>query len=269
MSETLNVEKLFGENVFTLGKMQERIPKKAFAEVVRVMEEGGELSSATADVVAKAMKDWAVERGATHYTHWFQPLTGITAEKLDSFITHPDSTGKMIMDFSGKELIKGEADASSFPSGGLRSTFEARGYTVWDLTSPAFLKEDATGGILCIPTAFCSYKGEALDKKTPLLRSMEALSQQAMRIVRLFDPNTTARRVIPSVGAELEYFLIDRGKYLKRTALIFSGRIFAQNRKDRISGERDFYRQNRKGKISGMWLFAAGHLFVAERQNTL
>ena len=224
MSETLNVEKLFGENVFTLGKMQERIPKKAFAEVVRVMEEGGEHSSATADVVAKAMKDWAVERGATHYTHWFQPLTGITAEKHDSFITHPDSTGKMIMDFSGKELIKGEADASSFPSGGLRSTFEARGYTVWDLTSPAFLKEDATGGILCIPTAFCSYKGEALDKKTPLLRSMEALSQQAMRIVRLFDPNTTARRVIPSVGAEQEYFLIDRGKYLKRKDLIFSGR---------------------------------------------
>ena len=224
MSETLNVEKLFGENVFTLGKMQERIPKKAFAEVVRVMEEGGELSSATADVVAKAMKDWAVERGATHYTHWFQPLTGITAEKHDSFITHPDSSGRMIMDFSGKELIKGEADASSFPSGGLRSTFEARGYTVWDITSPAFLKEDATGGILCIPTAFCSYKGEALDKKTPLLRSMEALSQQAMRIVRLFDPETSARKVIPSVGAEQEYFLIDRGKYLKRKDLIFSGR---------------------------------------------
>ena len=224
MSETLNVEKLFGENVFTLGKMQERIPKKAFAEVVRVMEEGGELSSATADVVAKAMKDWAVERGATHYTHWFQPLTGITAEKHDSFITHPDSSGRMIMDFSGKELIKGEADASSFPSGGLRSTFEARGYTVWDITSPAFLKEDATGGILCIPTAFCSYKGEALDKKTPLLRSMEALSQQAMRIVRLFDPETPARKVIPSVGAEQEYFHIDRGKYLKRKDLIFSGR---------------------------------------------
>ncbi|HJB91440.1 MAG TPA: glutamine synthetase III [Candidatus Eisenbergiella merdigallinarum] len=224
MSETLNVEKLFGENVFTLGKMQERIPKKAFAEVVRVMEQGGELSSATADVVAKAMKDWAVERGATHYTHWFQPLTGITAEKHDSFITHPDGSGRMIMDFSGKELIKGEADASSFPSGGLRSTFEARGYTVWDITSPAFLKEDATGGILCIPTAFCSYKGEALDKKTPLLRSMEALSQQAMRIVRLFDPETQARKVIPSVGAEQEYFLIDRGKYLKRKDLIFSGR---------------------------------------------
>ncbi|MBQ7839392.1 MAG: glutamine synthetase III [Lachnospiraceae bacterium] len=224
MSEVLNVEKLFAQNVFTLGKMQERLPKKAYAEVKNVMEHGGELSSATADVVAKAMKDWAVENGATHYTHWFQPLTGITAEKHDSFITHPDETGRMLMDFSGKELIKGEADASSFPSGGLRSTFEARGYTVWDITSPAFLKEDATGKILCIPTAFCSYKGEALDKKTPLLRSMEAISQQAMRIVRLFNPDTAATKVVPSVGAEQEYFLIDRQKYLKRKDLIFSGR---------------------------------------------
>lgn len=224
MSEVLNVEKLFSENVFTLGKMQERLPKKAFAEVKRVMEHGGELSFATADVVAKAMKDWAVEHGATHYTHWFQPLTGITAEKHDSFVTHPDESGRMLLDFSGKELIRGEADASSFPSGGLRSTFEARGYTVWDITSPAFLKEDATGVILCVPTAFCSYKGEALDKKTPLLRSMEALSEQAMRIVRLFNPQTTASRVIPSVGAEQEYFLIDRSKYLKRKDLIFSGR---------------------------------------------
>ena len=172
MSEVLNVEKLFGENVFTLGKMQERLPKKAFAEVKRVMEHGGELDNATADVVAKTMKDWAVEHGATHYTHWFQPLTGITAEKHDSFVTHPDENGKMLMEFSGKELIKGEADASSFPSGGLRSTFEARGYTVWDITSPAFLKEDATGVILCIPTAFCSFTGEALDKKTPLLLSL-------------------------------------------------------------------------------------------------
>ena len=224
MSEVLNVEKLFGENVFTLGKMQERLPKKAFAEVKRVMEHGGELDNATADVVAKTMKDWAVEHGATHYTHWFQPLTGITAEKHDSFVTHPDENGKMLMEFSGKELIKGEADASSFPSGGLRSTFEARGYTVWDITSPAFLKEDATGVILCIPTAFCSFTGEALDKKTPLLRSMEAISEQAMRIVRLFNKNTTATKVTPSVGAEQEYFLIDRAKYLQRKDLIFSGR---------------------------------------------
>lgn len=224
MSEALNVEKLFGEKVFTLGKMQEKLPKKAYNEVKNVMEHGGELSSATADVVAKAMKDWAVEKGATHYTHWFQPLTGITAEKHDSFVTHPDESGRMLMDFSGKELIKGEADASSFPSGGLRSTFEARGYTVWDITSPAFLKEDATGVILCIPTAFCSYKGEALDKKTPLLRSMEALSVQAMRIVRLFNRDTTATKVVPSVGAEQEYFLIDRNKYLQRKDLIFAGR---------------------------------------------
>lgn len=173
--------------------------------------------------MALAMKEWAVENGATHYTHWFQPLTGITAEKHDSFVTHPDEEGKMIMEFSGKELIKGEPDASSFPSGGLRATFEARGYTAWDITSPVFLKEDATGVILCIPTAFCSYTGEALDKKTPLLRSMEAISEQALRIVRLFG-NETAARVVASVGAEQEYFLVDREKYLQREDLIFAGR---------------------------------------------
>ncbi len=223
MSEAINVEELFGSKVFTLGKMREKLPKQVFKEVKKVMEQGGELSLAAADVVAKAMKDWAIENGATHYTHWFQPLTGITAEKQDAFVTHPDEDGKMIMEFSGKELIKGEADASSFPSGGLRNTFEARGYTAWDITSPAFLKEDATGVILCIPTAFCSYKGEALDKKTPLLRSMEAINTQALRIVRLFG-NTEATRVTPSVGAEQEYFLIDRKKYLRRDDLIFTGR---------------------------------------------
>ncbi len=223
MSELLNVEAIFGEYVFNMGKMKERLPKKAYAEVKRVMETGGELSLATADVVAKAMKDWAVEMGATHYTHWFQPLTGITAEKQDAFVTNPDEDGKMIMEFSGKELIKGEADASSFPSGGLRSTFEARGYTVWDCTSPAFVKKDATGAVLCIPTAFCSYKGEALDKKTPLLRSMEAVGEQALRIVKLFG-NTTATKVEPSVGIEQEYFLVDRKKYLQRKDLIYAGR---------------------------------------------
>ncbi len=223
MSELLNVEAIFGEYVFNMGKMKERLPKKAYAEVKRVMETGGELSLATADVVAKAMKDWAVEMGATHYTHWFQPLTGITAEKQDAFVTNPDEDGKMIMEFSGKELIKGEADASSFPSGGLRSTFEARGYTVWDCTSPAFVKKDATGAVLCIPTAFCSYKGEALDKKTPLLRSMEAVSEQALRIVKLFG-NTEATKVQPSVGIEQEYFLVDRKKYLQRKDLIYAGR---------------------------------------------
>ena len=219
----INVEEIFGENVFTVGKMRERLPKKVFANLMNVMNKGGELSSADADVIAKAMKDWAVEKGATHYTHWFQPLTGITAEKHDAFVTHPDADGKMIMEFSGKELIKGEPDASSFPSGGLRATFEARGYTAWDCTSPAFVKEDATGAILCIPTAFCSYKGEALDKKTPLLRSMEAISEQALRIVRLFG-NTEATKVIASVGPEQEYFIVDREKYLERKDLIYTGR---------------------------------------------
>ncbi|MBR6148444.1 MAG: glutamine synthetase III [Lachnospiraceae bacterium] len=219
----MNVEEIFASNVFTKGTMRERLPEEVFSEVEDVMENGGELSKATADIVARAMKDWAVEKGATHYTHWFQPLTGITAEKHDSFITHPDDDGKMIMEFSGKELIKGEPDASSFPSGGLRATFEARGYTAWDITSPAFLKEQAVGSTLCIPTAFCSYTGESLDKKTPLLRSMEALNKQALRIVRLFG-NTQATKVTASVGAEQEYFLVDQAKALQREDLIFTGR---------------------------------------------
>ena len=223
MKEVLNVEEIFAENVFTMGKMKERLPKSVFKAVKKVMEHGGELSLADADVVAKAMKDWAVEKGATHYTHWFQPLTGITAEKHDSFVAHPDEDGRMLMEFSGKELIKGEPDASSFPSGGLRATFEARGYTAWDITSPAFLKESGTGVTLCIPTAFCSYTGEALDKKTPLLRSMEAVSEQALRIVRLFG-NTEATKVVASVGPEQEYFLVDKDKYLQRKDLIFAGR---------------------------------------------
>lgn len=223
MSEMLNVEDIFASKVFTLGKMKERLPRSTYREIKKLMDQGGELSLETADVVAKAMKDWAMENGATHYTHWFQPLTGITAEKHDAFVSHPDEEGRMIMEFSGKELIKGEPDASSFPSGGLRATFEARGYTAWDITSPAFLKEDATGVILCIPTAFCSYTGEALDKKTPLLRSMEAVSQQALRIVRLFG-NTGATKVVASVGPEQEYFLVDRERYLQREDLIFAGR---------------------------------------------
>ncbi len=223
MSDVFNVEEIFAKNVFTIGKMKQRLPRNIYKEVKKVMDQGGELSLEAADVVAKAMKDWAVENGATHYTHWFQPLTGITAEKHDSFVTHPDEEGKMLMEFSGKELIKGEPDASSFPSGGLRATFEARGYTAWDITSPAFLKEAATGVILCIPTAFCSYKGEALDKKTPLLRSMEAVSEQALRIVRLFG-NTGAAKVVASVGPEQEYFLVDKDKYLQRPDLIFAGR---------------------------------------------
>ena len=216
------VTELFGKNVFTLGKMRERLPKNVYREVLQAMD-GGELSMSAANVVAKAMKDWAEENGATHYTHWFQPLTGITAEKHDSFVSLADEDGKMLTEFSGKELIKGEPDASSFPSGGLRATFEARGYTAWDITSPAFLKESACGVILCIPTAFCSYTGEALDKKTPLLRSMEALSEQALRIIRLFG-NTTAKKVMPSVGPEQEYFLVDKDLYMKRPDLMFAGR---------------------------------------------
>jgi glutamine synthetase len=223
MGERVNVEEIFGENVFTIEKMRERLPKNVYKEVVSVIEGGGELSKGSADVVANAMKNWAVEHGATHYTHWFQPLTGITAEKHDAFIGSPDKDGKMITSFSGKELIKGEPDASSFPSGGLRATFEARGYTTWDITSPAFLKESGAGVTLCIPTAFCSYTGEALDKKTPLLRSMEAVNKQALRIVKLFG-NDRATKVNVSVGPEQEYFLIDWDKSMKREDIIFTGR---------------------------------------------
>ncbi len=223
MSEVVNVAEIFGKNVFNETAMKERLPKSVFKKMKKTIEDGTELDPSLADVVAHAMKDWAIERGATHYTHWFQPLTGVTAEKHDSFISAPDAEGKVIMEFSGKELIKGEPDASSFPSGGLRATFEARGYTAWDCTSPSFLREDASGVTLCIPTAFCSYKGEALDQKTPLLRSMQAIDKQALRILRLFG-NTTARRVVPSVGPEQEYFLVDRAKYLQRKDLIYAGR---------------------------------------------
>ncbi|MCR4686134.1 MAG: glutamine synthetase III [Lachnospiraceae bacterium] len=220
----INIEEIFGQNVFSLGVMKEYIKsEKAYADVAEIIKHGGELNLETADIVADAMKRWAIERGATHFTHWFQPLTGYTAEKHDSFITHPNDDGKVILKFSGKELIKGEPDASSFPSGGLRATFEARGYTTWDITSPAFLKEDATGTILCIPTAFCSYKGEALDKKTPLLRSMEVLDKQTLRLLRLLG-NTTSTKVTANVGAEQEYFLIDRDLYLNRYDLIYTGR---------------------------------------------
>ena len=213
---------IFGSNVFSVSVMRERLPKKVFAEVMDVMEHGGNISMATADIVANAMKDWAVEKGATHYTHWFQPLTGITAEKHDAFITRPED-GKTILQLTGKQLIMGESDASSFPSGGLRSTHYARGYTAWDMTSPAFVKEMTAGTILCIPTIFVSYTGEALDKKTPLLRSMEAINTQGLRILRLFG-NTEAQKVFPSVGPEQEYFLVDREKYLKRRDLIYTGR---------------------------------------------
>ena len=216
------ITEFFGSNVFSTSVMQEHLPKKVFAEVMDVMEHGGNISIATADIVANAMKDWAVEKGATHYTHWFQPLTGITAEKHDAFMTRPEDS-KTLLQLTGKQLIMGESDASSFPSGGLRSTHYARGYTAWDMTSPAFVKEMTAGTILCIPTIFVSYNGEALDKKTPLLRSMEAINTQGLRILRLFG-NTQAQKVFPSVGPEQEYFLVDREKYLNRRDLIYTGR---------------------------------------------
>ena len=223
MSEVINVAKIFGEDVFNDTVMQERLPKNVYKDLKKTIEEGKELDLATADVIAHEMKEWAIEKGATHYTHWFQPLTGVTAEKHDSFISAPLPNGKVLMSFSGKELIKGEPDASSFPSGGLRATFEARGYTAWDCTSPAFVRHDAAGATLCIPTAFCSYKGEALDQKTPLLRSMQAINEQSLRLLRLFG-NTTSKKVTPSVGPEQEYFLVDADKFLQRKDLIYTGR---------------------------------------------
>ena len=214
----MKIAEIFGSNVFNESVMREKLPKEAYKALKKTIHDGKPLDSALANTIANAMKDWAIERGATHFTHWFQPMTGITAEKHDSFIS-PTDDGHVIMEFSGKELIKGEPDASSFPSGGLRDTCEARGYTAWDPTSCAFVKDNT----LCIPTAFCSYTGEALDKKTPLLRSMEALSTQAMRILKLFG-NTTAKRVTTTVGPEQEYFLIDKEYYDQRKDLIYCGR---------------------------------------------
>lgn len=212
------ISEIFGSNVFNDSVMQQRLPKETYKALQRTIKEGRSLDPNVATVVANAMKDWAIEKGATHYTHWFQPLSGLSAEKHDSFIT-PVGDGKVIMEFSGKELIQGEPDASSFPSGGLRATFEARGYTAWDPTSYAFIKD----GVLCIPTAFCSYGGEALDKKTPLLRSMQAINKQALRVLILFG-NTDAKSVKTTVGPEQEYFLIDEEVYNKRKDLIYTGR---------------------------------------------
>jgi glutamine synthetase len=213
-----NISELFGSMVFSDHVMKQRLPKETYKALQKTINEGVQLDVSVANVVANAMKDWAIEKGATHFTHWFQPMTGITAEKHDSFIT-PTNDGRILMEFSGGELVRGEPDASSFPSGGIRATFEARGYTVWDPTSAAFVR----GSTLYIPTAFCSYTGEALDAKTPLLRSMEAISKQAMRILRLFG-NTTAIAVKTTVGPEQEYFLIDKAMYEKRKDLIYTGR---------------------------------------------
>ena len=222
MSNGFKVEEVYGANCFSDVVMKDRLPKTIYKEMLKVGNGDIELSKETADVVATAMKDWAMSKGATHYTHWFQPLTGLTAEKHDSFID-PEIDGSIVMEFSGKELIKGEPDASSFPNGGLRDTYEARGYTAWDVSSPAFLKEDKTGITLCIPTAFFSYTGEALDKKVPLLKSMEAINTASLKILRLLG-NKTAKKVTASVGPEQEYFLVDKGYFEKRPDLLLTGR---------------------------------------------
>ena len=218
MEKTERISELFASQVFNEDVMREKLPKDVYKSLLRTIAMGKEIDVGIADVVAGAMKDWAIDHGATHYTHWFQPLTGITAEKHDAFLT-PVGSGKAIMEFSGKELIKGESDASSFPSGGLRATFEARGYTAWDPASYAFIKD----GSLYIPTAFCSYTGEALDTKTPLLRSMDAINTEALRILRLFG-DTATERVIPTVGAEQEYFLIDERDFKARRDIFYCGR---------------------------------------------
>ena len=218
---TISIRQLFGLNVFSDDVMRSRLPENVYKAIRETIKTGVPLDASMADVVATAMKEWAIERGATHFTHWFQPMTGLTAEKHDSFLV-PTEGGGALAEFSGKELIKGEPDASSFPSGGIRATFEARGYTAWDPTSPAFILENPNGTTLCIPTAFCSWTGEALDKKTPLLRSMEALSKQAVRILRLF--GSTANSVFTTAGPEQEYFLIDKNFYFHRPDLLNAGR---------------------------------------------
>jgi glutamine synthetase len=242
--EKESLENTFACNVFGDVVMRTRLPKNIYKALRKTIDEGLPLAPEVADIVANAMKDWAIERGATHFTHWFQPMTGITAEKHDSFIS-PTADGRIIMEFSGKELIKGEPDASSFPSGGLRSTFEARGYTAWDCTSPAFFKDNT----LCIPTAFCSYTGEALDKKTPLLRSMEALSKQAVRVLRLLG-NTTATRVVAMVGPEQEYFVIDKKLYERRKDLILTGRTLFGAKPPKGQELEDHYFGNLKERIA-------------------
>ncbi len=243
-----NLHEIYGRYVFNESVMRERLPKETFRELKNTIEKGTPLSIHVAEVVANAMKDWAIEHGATHYTHWFQPLNGFTAEKHDSFL-ELGSDNKMLTAFSGKALIKGEPDASSFPSGGLRATFEARGYTAWDCTSPAFLKEDSSGLTLCIPTAFCSYNGEALDKKTPLLRSVEALSKQVVRVLRLFG-DTTSERVLVNCGAEQEYFLVDKKIWKQRLDLVFTGRTLLGAKPPKTQEMDDHYFGTLKERVS-------------------
>ncbi len=239
-----NIPNLFGSLVFNDTVMKARLPKETYKALRNTIQAGKHLDLEVANVVANAMKDWAIEKGATHYTHWFQPMTGVTAEKHDSFIS-PDKDGKIIMEFSGKELVQGEPDASSFPSGGLRATFEARGYTAWDPTSYAFIKD----GTLCIPTAFCSYSGEALDKKTPVLRSMQALNKQALRILKLFGKDEV-KKVITTVGPEQEYFLVDKEMYEKRPDLVFCGRTLFGARPPKGQEMEDHYFGTIKPRVS-------------------
>ena len=239
-----SIGEYFGCNVFNDKAMRERLPKNVYKALKKTKDFGIALDSDVAECVANAMKDWAIEKGATHYTHWFQPMTGITAEKHDAFLT-PTSDGSIIMEFSGKELVKGEPDASSFPSGGLRATFEARGYTAWDPTSDAFVKD----GTLCIPTAFCSYTGDVLDKKTPLLRSMEIVNEQTLRILRLFG-NTTASRVTVTVGSEQEYFLVDKKLYDERKDLVITGRTLFGAKPPKGQELEDHYFGNIKQRVS-------------------
>jgi glutamine synthetase len=239
-----NIPDLFGSMVFNDNVMKQRIPKEIYKSLKRTIAEQRHLNLDVANVVANAMKEWATEKGATHFTHWFQPMTGVTAEKHESFIL-PTEDGNIIMEFSGKELVRGEPDASSFPTGGIRSTFEARGYTAWDPTSYAFIKD----GTLCIPTAFCSYSGEALDKKTPLLRSMEVIDKEAMRILKLFG-NTDAKRVIPTVGPEQEYFLIDKELYEKRPDLVYCHRTLFGARPPKGQELEDHYFGSIKPRVS-------------------
>jgi len=245
----IDITEIYGVHLFNDNIMRQRLPKSVYRNIKEVQEGGRSLSIEVAEVVASAMKDWAIEKGATHYTHWFQPLTEMTAEKHDAFIS-PTADGKVIMEFSGSELIMGEPDASSFPSGGLRATFEARGYTAWDTTSPAFLKEDRTGVTLYIPTAFISYRGEALDKKVPLLRSMEVINTQALRILQAMG-NTTSKRVLPSVGAEQEYFLVDKEVFDRRPDLIITGRTLFGSAPAKGQELNDHYFGSIKERVAG------------------